>query len=167
MTAQTTKAQISLPQQLVSSVDLARITRELEALDDSLHQATLRKAGQSTKLSRSSITLEDLARLNEVSLMDPAHRTQLIGLLHSLQEHTPRIRISLASEPSGTFLQKVVVWLRANIHPTVLLEAGLQPTLSVGCTIRTENKIFDMSLRHRFEESRQLLIDKIKESESA
>ncbi len=165
--AQKSEGQITLPQQLVSSVDLARITRELEALDDSLHQTALRKPGHPTKLSRSSITLEDLARLNEVSLTEQAHRTQLIELLHSLQEHTPRIRISLASEPSGTFLQKIAVWLRANVHPTVLLEVGLQPTLSAGCTIRTNNKLFDLSLRHRFEENRGLLIDKIKELEPA
>ena len=165
--AEKTKGHIVLPEQLVSSVDLARVTRELEALDDSLHQATLRKAGEPTKLSRSSITLEDLARLNGVSLMNAAHRSQLIKLLHALHEHTPRIRISLASEPSGTFLQKIVVWMRANVHPTILLEAGLQPTLSAGCTIRTHNKIFDMSLRHRFDENRHMLIEKIKESELA
>lgn len=163
MTAQS-KGQITLPQQLVSSIDLARITRELEALDESLHQSTLRKPGQPTKLARSSITLEDLARLNGVSLMDPAHRSQLIKLLHALHEHAPRIRISLAAEPSGTFIQKIAVWMRENIQSTLLLDVGLQPTLSAGCTIRTNNKVFDMSLRHRFEENRALLMEKIKEA---
>lgn len=159
------KGHVILPQQLISSVDLSRITRELEALDDSLHQANLRKPGQPTKLSRSSLTLEDLARLNDVSVLDTAQRSQFIKLLHALYEHSPRIRMSLASEPSGTFVQKITVWLRANIHPTLLLEIGLQPTLSAGCSVRTYNKVFDMSLRHRFEENRNLLIKKIKETD--
>lgn len=161
--AQQNKKQITLPAQLVSSIDLARVTRELEALDDSLHQAGLRKAGQPTKLSRSSITLEDTARLNGVSLMDPGQRSQLIDLLKALYDHSPRIRMSLASEPSGNFVQKISVWLRENIHPTIFLEVGMQPTLSAGCTVRTNNKLFDMSLRHRFDEQRGLLMQKIKE----
>lgn len=161
------KEHIALPPELVSSVDLARLERELAALDDSIHQTSLRKAGQPTKLARSSITLENLARLNGVSLTDKEHRQQLLTLMKALSEHSPRMHISVANEPSGNFTKNLITWLRKNIHPTVLLEIGLQPALSAGCTIRTPNKFFDMSLRHRFYENRPLLMEKIKEMDKA
>lgn len=153
---------IKLPERLISPTDLAHVVRELEALDDSLHQAALRKPGQPTKLARSSATLEELASLNGVSLLDAGQRAQLLELAHALHEHAPRVRMSLATEPSGRFLQTVIVWLRGNIHPTLLLEIGMQPSLAAGCMLRTQNKVFDMSLRHRFEEQRGLLAEKIK-----
>ena len=155
--------QITLPEQLTSSVDLSRTLRELQALDESLRQAQIRKPGTPTQLSRSSVTLEDLARLNKVQLTDQKQREQLIVLLKAFYDHAPRIHMSLATEPSANFVRKITVWLRTNIHPVILLEIGLQPTLAAGCMIRTNNKIFDLSLRHRFTENRELLVQKISE----
>lgn len=153
--------QITLPERLVSSVDLSRTIRELEALDESMRQAALRKPGEPTKLSRSSVTLEELARENGVQLTDATQREQLIGLLHGFMDHAPRIHMSVAAEPSAAFSHRVTIWLRQNIHPLTLLEIGLQPTLAAGCIIRTNNKLFDMSLRHRFKDNRGILYEKI------
>lgn len=158
--------QIILPERLVSSVDLSRTIRELEAVDESLRQARLRKAGESTKLARSSTTLEELARLNNVALTDDNQREQLIQLLRAFHKHAPRIHMSLAAEPSGRFVQRIVTWMRQNVNPVLLVEVGLQPTLAAGCQIRTSNKIFDMSLRHRFEENKHMLVEKIREVEA-
>lgn len=155
--------QIILPERLVSSVDLSRLIRELEAIDESLRQAELRKPGEATKLARSGATLEELARLNKVQLTDETQRTQLLALLHRFKDHAPRIHMSLATEPSARFTRKIVIWMRKNIHPLILLEVGLQPTLAAGCMVRTNNKIFDMSLRHSFTENRGLLVQKISE----
>lgn len=152
---------IVFPKQLISSVDLSRTIRELQALDESLRQTQLRKPGEPTKLSRSSLTLEDMARLNDVSLLDERQREQLIALLQALLEHSPRIHMSVAAEPSGQFVQNITAWMRQKIHPTILVEVGLQPTLAAGCMIRTTNKVFDMSLRNRLAESRSLLSEKI------
>lgn len=157
--------QIALPERLVSSVDMSRAIRELEAVDESLRQAELRKPGEPTKLARSSSTLEELAKLNNIQLTDRAQREQLLEALRAFHIHAPRIHISLATEPSGAFIQKIAFWMRQNINPVILVEVGLQPTLAAGCQIRTSNKIFDMSLRHRFAENRHLLVDKINEVE--
>lgn len=159
--------QIVLPEQLTSSVDLSRLIRELEALDESLRQAQLRKPGTPTKLAKTSATLEDLARQNDIALTDQKQREQLIKLLDAFLQHAPRVHMSLAAEPSGAFVRKVVVWMRANLHPLILLEVGLQPTLAAGCMVRTENRMFDMSLRHRFTENRHMLVEKIREMNAA
>lgn len=159
--AEQTPEQIVLPERITSSVDLSRLIRELEAVDESLRQAELRKPGEATKLARSSVSLEDLARVNNIQLTDTTQRTQLLALLHGFKDHAPRVHMSLATEPSAKFTRKIVIWMRKNIHPLMLLEVGLQPTLAAGCIVRTENKLFDMSLRHRFTENRGLLVQKI------
>lgn len=161
--AEQTPEQIILPERLVSSVDLSRIIRELEAIDESLRQSELRKPGEPTQLARSSVTLEDLARANNVQLTDETQRNQLLVLLQGFKDHAPRIHMSLATEPSAKFTHRIVVWLRQNIHPLILLEVGLQPNLAAGCMVRTNNKLFDMSLRHHFKENRGLLVQKISE----
>lgn len=161
--AEGVQSQITLPEQLISSVDLSRTIRELEALDESLRQAGLRKPGEPTVLTRSSVTLEDLARINGIQLTDKTQREQLLKLVRAFQKHAPRIHMSLATEPSGAFTKKVTIWLRKNVHPLALLEIGLQPTLAAGCILRTNNRVFDMSLRHRFAENRGLLVQKIAE----
>lgn len=155
--------QITLPERLVSSVDLSRTLRELQAIDESLRQAELRRPGEPTKLARSSTTLEDLARVNNISLTDKVQREQLIGVLKAFNLHAPRIHVSVAVEPSAAFIQRITLWMRTNINPVLLIEIGLQPTLAAGCMIRTNNKIFDMSLRHRFAENHHLLFEKISE----
>lgn len=161
--ADETAEHIKLPERLVSSADLARVVRELEALDSSLYQASLRKPGEPTKLARSSVVLEELASMNGVSLLDNDQRAQLLDLARALYEHAPRVRMSLATEPSGRFVRTVIVWLRGNIHSTLLLEIGMQPSLAAGCMLRTPNKVFDMSLRHRFKEQGGLLAEKLRE----
>lgn len=149
------------PENLISSIDLNRTVRELSALDESLYQANVRVPGQPVKLARSSQILEDLAAVNGISLLDTAGREKLLNNLKSCVNSVPRIHISFAVEPSAKFSTRIVVWLRQNIDPLILLEVGLQPTLAIGCSVRTNNKVFDMSLRHRFKEQRHLLREKI------
>lgn len=153
--------QIKLPERLVGSVDLSRALRELKDLDEWLNQMALRQPGQPMKLPKTSATLDELAALNEASLLDPKHREHLVMILNAFSAHAPRIHMSFAAEPSAAFIGKIVFWLRTNINPVILLEVGLQPTIAAGCTVRTSNKIFDMSLRHRFTDNRRMLVEKI------
>ncbi len=162
MTEQT-PGQIVLPVELVSSIDLSRMVRELTALDESINQTALRAPGEPTRLARTGVTLEELASANKVLLTDQKQRTQLLELLKGFQKHAPRIHMSLAAEPTAKFTQKIVIWMRKNIHPLALLEVGLQPNIAAGCIVRTNNKMFDMSLRHCFTEKRLLLVEKIAE----
>lgn len=152
---------IKLPVRLVSTVDLARIIRELKNLDDWLNQATLRSSGQPVSPPKTSVTLEEVASVNGVSLLEPLHREKLINVLSAFNDHAPKIHMSFAVEPSAPFLNRMIVWLRDNINPIILLDVGLQPTLAAGCTVRTRNKLFDLSLRNHFIENRHLLVESI------
>lgn len=155
------KVTINLPQRLVTTVDLARVMRELKMLDDWLNQAALRETGKPVSPPKTSATLEDVAMTNDISLLESTDRQKLLVLLKVFSDHAPKIHMSFAVEPSAAFLQRMISWLRTNINPLILLDVGLQPTLAAGCTVRTTNKLFDLSLRHRFVDSRPLLVESI------
>lgn len=152
---------IVLPEQLVGSVDLSRAIRELELLDEAYNQNELR--GKKTLPEKPSTILAEVAHASSVDLKISGQREQLLTLLNGFKEHAPRIRITLANEASTNFIRKLLIWMRTNLHPLLLLEVGLQPTMAAGCIIRTENKVFDMSLRHHFTENRHVLLEKINE----
>lgn len=161
MDSSTKSSQIVIPLKLVSSVDLSRTVRELEALDDALNQAALREGGTAVSLPRTSRMLEDLAAENKLSLLDSENRQTLLQTLKDFTKDYPRIHISFTVEPSVVFIEKMTVWFRQNIHKNLLIDIGLQPTIVAGCVVRTENKVFDMSLRHNLAEKRDMLISRI------
>lgn len=113
--------QIQLPDRLTSSADLSRTVRELEELDGVLRQARLRADQKEVHAPRSSVTLEQLAHLNNVTIVEDDQRQQLAAALATLEQDAPRIHMSLATEPSAKFTRRIVVWLRTNVHPLILL----------------------------------------------
>lgn len=150
-----------LSDRLVGSVDLMRTLRELKGLDDWLNQAAIRSGGGQVTAPKTSTTLDEISSSNGVSLLDNAQRGQLIKALESFANSAPKIHIAFAVEPSANFLKQMISWLRTNINPIILLDVGLQPALAAGCSVRTTNKLFDMSLRNRFSDSRHLLAEAI------
>ena len=150
-----------LPERLVTSVDLMRTIRELKYLDDWLNQASIRSGGEQVTPPKTSATLDEVANSNEVSLLDPDHRKRLIIVLESFASSAPKIHMSFAVEPSANFLHRMILWLRTNVNSAILLDVGLQPALTAGCSVRTTNKFFDMSLRNHFKDSRHFLVEAI------
>ena len=153
---------LALPSVVVGPPDISRLRREIETLNDYMRQAELRKSGEeTTKLPRTSRMLEELASLNKLNLLQEADRTRVDAFLDDLMKHAPVVHISFAADPSSAFTAKVVVWLRQNIHPLMLMRIGLQPTIAAGCVVRTPNHYYDFSLRRHFAAKRPVLIDKL------
>lgn len=150
--------QPKLPVLVFGIVEVRRLQRELEALDEFMHQAEIRDPGKQAALPRVSRLLDALASDNHLNLLQPETRQQLTAFLESVEQNAPTINISFASDPSASFISKMVSWLRSNIHPQALLQIGLQPTIVAGCVVRTANQSFDFSLRERFSEQRPLLL---------
>lgn len=154
---------LKLPNRIAGSSDLAKTQRELEKVDDFLYQTKIRMPGRSVTLPKSSKMLDDLAEINGASLLEETDRKKLLEALEKLSESPPIIHISFASEPSSSFLEKIVSWSRENIHQYLLVNVGLQPSVIVGCEVRTTNKVFDMSLRNKFEQMHDVLVKKLEE----
>jgi len=151
---------LQLPPAVVSLVDVSRLLRELEAFEEYMEQAQARKSGAAVTPPRTSRLLDELARANQLNLLQDADRARLKLFLDSLAD-APTIHISFATDPSAAFTEKVVLWLRANINPHILLQVGLQPNIAAGCMVRTANKVFDFSLRENFAQKRALLVEAV------
>lgn len=158
----TAKQVMHLPLLAISPGDINRLDRELAAIDGALLELSVRKEGQhAAKLPKTTQLMDQLAELNKLNLLHKTDRALLSQFLVAVRRQAPVVHMSFSANPSTTFLEKLVTWLRREIHPQILLTIGLQPTLGAGCIVRTTNRQFDFSLRQDFAEKRDLLIEKL------
>ena len=139
--------ELKLPPNVIGQADVARISRELVGLNDFFVSAAARKSGTSMQPPRLSRLLDQLAKFNDCNLLEEADRAKLLAAIKLLTENAPVLHISFATEPSIKALERIILWLRQNIHPQTLLTVGLQPSIAAGCVLRTPNRWFDMSMR--------------------
>src|SRR4051812_9020964 len=125
-----------LPTNIIAPVDVARVLRELNSLNDFFVNANARTAGTPIQPPRLSRMLDQLAQANNYNLLDQAHRADLTAKLNQLIKSAPQLHISFAAEPSPKALEQILLWLRQNIDAHTLVQVGLQPTIAVGCVIR-------------------------------
>lgn len=150
-----------LPLSVISPVDVTRLIRELNGLEDFFNSAAARVSGTPVNLPRLSRLLEQLSNDNKCNLLDQPQRQTLIAQLNQLLKQAPSLHISFAADPQPKAMERIVVWLRDNIHPQLLLQVGLQPTIAAGCVLRTPNKLFDMSLRSYLKKQEPYLVQLI------
>lgn len=158
---------VLLPSVISTPSDVRRLRRELEELDEFMHQAGLRQGGKAVKLPVTSRLLDELASIEKSNLIHKTDRDRLIKYLSLLIEKAPVLHMSFASEPSAAFMAKLVTWLRQNIHPQVLVRIGLQPSVAAGCVLRTANKEYDFSLRQSLLNKKDILIAELRKDPSA
>ncbi len=139
-----------LPVLVASPVDVGRLLRELEAIDETLTQLGIRQPGSEVKMPKTSLLMDQLISLNKLNLLQVDDRKQLANFLKTVRQQAPVLHISFSADPSIAVIEKLMVWLRREIHPLVLVTIGLQPNIGAGCIVRTTNKMFDLSLRQDF-----------------
>jgi hypothetical protein len=157
------KEELVLPDLVISPIDINRLKRELDILTDLVHEANIRQPNTPVSLPRSSRLLEEFGLVNKLNWQNFSDCQRAALFLGALMSKAPVIHISFAVDPSATFMTKLIVWFRTNIHPLTLLSTGLQPNIAAGCVVRTTNHVFDFSLRRRLSKNRQLLLDKLHE----
>lgn len=155
--APVTPDKLKLSPLVTGSVGVVRLLRELEDINSSLLQASLRSGRTATKMPPTSYLMDEIIRLNKLNLLRKTDRAALDQYLKQLHSQAPVMHISFGAVPSPEFVEKLVTWLRREIHPAVLVTIGLQPGLGVGCVLRTTNKYFDLSLRQGLIKQRNLL----------
>lgn len=148
---------LQLPLGVVTKVDVGRLLRELEALNEFLQQSAVRQPGTPMTLPRTSRLFEELTTTNKLNMLHEDERQRLTVFLKDVKDHAPVLHMSFSADPSPQFTQKLITWLRAEIHPVVVLQIGLQPNIGAGCVVRTTNKYFDFSLRSRFKQNKDVL----------
>ncbi|HTE57745.1 MAG TPA: hypothetical protein VK694_03290 [Verrucomicrobiae bacterium] len=152
---------ISLPVQVVGRVDVGRLLREVEGLDNFMQQAAIRQPGTPLKMPKTSRLMDEMLAGSQLNMLHEQDRKQLLTFLTAVKARSPVLHMSFGADPSPLFLSKLMTWLRAEIHPQVLLQVGLQPNIGAGMIMRTTNKQFDFSLRHRFKKQRDTLVQRL------
>jgi F0F1-type ATP synthase delta subunit len=148
----------SLPMGVVTVADLGRMIEEVDALDNFMAQAAIRTPGTAVVLPKISKLCEDLISSNKLNMLTEKDRKDLLHVLGEIKTKAPVLHFSFSAEPSAKFLQKIVEYLRANIHPVTLISVGLQPSIGAGCVVRTTNKYFDFTLRKSLAAKRNDLV---------
>jgi F0F1-type ATP synthase delta subunit len=149
---------LKLSNSVISPSDVARLERELNSLDDFFVAAKARQTGTTMQLPKLTRALNQMAQDNNVNLLEESDRHRLAQALKLAYDQSPTLHISFATEASPKALEKMVVWVRTNIHPQALIQVGLQPSIAAGCFLRTANKTFDMSLRATMKKSEPQLL---------
>ena len=154
-----------LPDLILSPSNALRARRELAALEEYLQAQRLRPAGTATGLlPKVSRVLESFVTGNAVNLLQPTDRADLATYLETVLQ-APVVHISFAAEPSFAALQQITLWLRRAVQADVLVRVGIQPNIVAGCVVRTTNKYFDFSLRHRLDEQRGYLLEALQDAQ--
>jgi F0F1-type ATP synthase delta subunit len=157
---------LALPISIVTKVDVGRLLQEVTNVDEFLEQAAIRQSGTALKLPKTTKTVEEMVAANKLNLLVETDRKKLVSFLSDVREKAPEIHMSFSTEPSTSFIQKLAGYMRENIHPQLLIQVGLQPTIGAGFMMRTTNKYYDFSLRSALKAKHQILIDNIRSTKS-
>ena len=152
-----------LPQSLISKLDVARLLSEVERIDNELTTASVRakaNAAQQPQPVLSSV-LEEFLVQNQLTLVNPRDRTELIKQLRLLKDKVPVVHMTFAVPADPESLQKIASWLRSSVHPQAVISVGLQPALVAGVYLRTPNRIHDLSVRAKIEGGHSILMKEL------
>jgi hypothetical protein len=150
-----------LPPLVIGPVEIGRLRRELAAIDEAFLEHTLRKKGNNAQMLKPSQLMDQLVELNKLNLLHKDDRQRLRRFLEAVADRAPLLHISFSADPPPAFMERLMAWLREQIHPQALVTVGIQPTIAAGCIVRTTNKYFDFSLRQDFADKRELLLEQI------
>ena len=142
--------QFVLPSTIISRIDVSRLVREFEAVDNALTTKTVRKkaGAQSEDTPAMSPQLLGFLDVNPVDLENTTARSAYIKQLRLLKDNVRVVNMTFAVVADPESLQQLSAWLRESIHPQAVIEAHLQPALVAGVYLRTPNHVFDLSVRN-------------------
>lgn len=159
MSPAATDEALKLPTALVSSTDVSRVIRELEAVDNEFEQQRVHTPGAALVVPSLSQSLFSLSRDNNVNLADDAARLALRKWMVTIKNSAPVLHVTFASDAEPEIVEQIVGWIREKLHPLALVTTGVQPNLVGGCVVRTPDHIYDFSLRERFHAHRSSFVE--------
>lgn len=149
-----------LPASVVTRVDLSRLVREVEWIDNELTAAGVRaKSGAGPALQPAvSGPLGEFMAQNQLTFGTGRQRSELIAQLRLLKDKVPTIHMTFAVPADRESLQELAAWVRSSVHPQAVIAVGLQPALVAGVYVRTPNHVHDLSLRAALAGSHDVLV---------
>lgn len=139
-----------LPSSIHDRGDIARLRRELQLFAEHVQQAKLTKRS-APRTEHLSPSLHELAELYKVSLTTVGDRDFLVKQLTTLHKNAPVVHVTFPLQPTTRTIEAVLEWFRGNTEGNVLMQTGVDPSLLVGCQVRTTNKVFSLQPTAAFE----------------
>jgi len=150
---------ITLPPTLTSKVDMARLLREIEAVDADLESQKVRGAGAAGyRLPAISDNLDEFLTANQIDLADDDQRAACRHQLKLFKEKAPVVHLTFSTAIDPQSKAALVAWIRQEIQPLALIEVGLQPALIGGVYVRTPTHVYDLSMRSLFQSKTDILV---------
>lgn len=145
-----------LPAAIVSKLDISRLVHEFEALDSAITARNVRdKAGASREdLPVMSAQLVAFLDENPVNLDDSSTRSAYVKQLRLLKDSVRVMNMTFAVVADPESLRELSLWLRESVHPQTVLDVHLQPALVAGAYLRSQNHVFDFSVRNALKAKR-------------
>jgi F0F1-type ATP synthase delta subunit len=151
------KMELKMPMTIATKQDILRIQREVRDYDVLVVQNNVRKTATQSPIPLSA-GLKDLVQLNQINLNEKNVPKKLIKQLEKTLKQVILFHMSFATEPSDDVNQKLIAWFRKEVDPKILLNIGIQPTISVGAVLRTNRTQYDFSLRKHLQNSQKDLV---------
>lgn len=154
-----------LPASLVSQSDLNQLINELEEIDSDMTTAEVRSqvgAKQKQAMPNTSKQLAEFVSQNELNLDTDEERSHHIKQLAKLKLSAPVMHLTFARAADRASLMEIANWLRQSVHRQAVISVGLQPDLVAGVYIRSENRVYDLSLKRQLAQHRSVLLQDIK-----
>lgn len=148
-----------LPPSLLGHAEIGRLAREVENLEGQVQAQQVR--GGQLQLPALSQTLSDFMEQNKLTISDDKSLTTLKQHLRVIKDNAPVVHMTFANEADPYLLQKLVGWLRDEIHPYALVTIGLQPSLVGGVYLRTPNHVYDFSIRALLKGKRDIMVKEL------
>lgn len=130
---------------IITRQDVLRAIRDMEDLENQITGAKVR--GGDMSIVSIPPTIMSLQKENDLDIFHKDARQMIRRLLMRMRDDAPQVHISFAIEPDNSSLQEILKWFRKEINPELIFRVGIQPSIAVGCVIRTTNHYFDFSLR--------------------
>ncbi|HUC95580.1 MAG TPA: hypothetical protein VMR76_01305 [Candidatus Saccharimonadia bacterium] len=153
-----------LTDDIITLSDVNNLEIELSNIEDFFLKVKSKTSLTQLTIPKSSIMLDELAKLNEINLIDKQDREQLKLFLQFIRTKSSVVHMSFNSIPDRSFLGALIKWLRTEAGMAVLILIGLQPNIGAGFKLRTTNKFFDFSLSQHLIAKKQLLIDELQKA---
>jgi len=148
--------EFTLPSTIISKVDVSRLVREFEAVDNAMTAKTVRQKAGASGDEAPAMTPQLAAFLDEnpVDLENTSARTAYVKQLRLLKNNVRVMNMTFAVVADPESLQQLSAWLRNSVHPQTVIDVHLQPALVAGVYLRSQNHVFDFSVRNALNEKR-------------
>jgi hypothetical protein len=150
---------LSLPEDIVSPLDLQGLIEELRQYTKWFRHAAIQSKQQSHSVADqpvlSAAADQLITNLTSRKSIDEASLEELLAGLVSYADSAPQVTITLAAPPSPSLKKQLAATCRRTIAPGVLVNCQFNGNLLGGMVVRYGSHIHDWSFRRQILANRQ------------